>query len=233
MRGYEAGLDRGVFQPPAGIAEPWSGLISVTEVVEDATSESRYIDGVKIQNRRRTGYFSGNIKAVSYPNSFYENVITQKRIRGFDMSYRVLSNDDTYKIHLVYNVLISPEDFSHKQNENDLINLDFTTLPILVPGVKSSSHLIIETRKAYSWTVAALEEVLYGTDDLAARIPTPEEVFQIFEDNSILQIIDHGDGTWTAIGPDDVITMLNPTTFQIDWPSAVYISSDTYKISSL
>jgi hypothetical protein len=79
----------------------------------------------------------------------------------------------------------------------------------------------------------ALEDVLYGTDDESPRLPSPEEVFEIFEENAILRIIDNGDGTWTAIGPDSAIEMLDSETFEITWPSAVYIDADTYTISSL
>jgi hypothetical protein len=66
-----------------------------------------------------------------------------------------------------------------------------------------------------------------------ARLPDPQEIFDIFEANSILRVVDNGDGTFTVTGPDDAITMLDDTTFEIDWPSVVVIDSNTYEISSL
>lgn len=65
------------------------------------------------------------------------------------------------------------------------------------------------------------------------RFPTLEELLDIFESGVILRITDHGDGTWTADGPDSAIQMLTESMFRITWPSAVYISADTYQISSL
>lgn len=64
-------------------------------------------------------------------------------------------------------------------------------------------------------------------------MPGMLEVVAMFENASLLKITDHGDGSWTAEGPDEAIQMLSPTEFEITWPSAVYLSSDTYRISSL
>lgn len=48
-----------------------------------------------------------------------------------------------------------------------------------------------------------------------------------------LVITDNGDGTWTASSPiDGVITMLNPTTFEITTDTATYLDADTYTITS-
>jgi hypothetical protein len=59
------------------------------------------------------------------------------------------------------------------------------------------------------------------------------KVLEMFESGAILRIVDHGDGTWTATGPDEAIKMLSSTMFEITWPSAIYIDTETYKISSL
>lgn len=228
---YESGLDRGVFYPSSGPGEPWNGLISI---VEDYSSDVKtgYIDGVKNHQRRPLGYFEGIIEAYSYPASFFDNILTQKRSKTFGMSYRV-TNAKGYQIHLVYNVLLSPSSYLYQQQEVESLNWNFTSFPIPIPTVARSAHVVIDVPDAYSWTVTAIEDILYGTDAAAARLPLPEEVFEVFEENSILRIIDHGDGTWTAIGPDEVIQMLDATTFEITWPSAIYIDAVSYTISSL
>jgi hypothetical protein len=66
-----------------------------------------------------------------------------------------------------------------------------------------------------------------------ARLPTPEELLGIFERTALLQVVDNGDGTFTVTGPDEAIQMLDPTTFQIAWPSAVYLDAESYSLSSL
>jgi hypothetical protein len=48
-----------------------------------------------------------------------------------------------------------------------------------------------------------------------------------------LLIIDHGDGTWSAIDESDTyITMLDGTTFEIVGADATYLDPDTYNIST-
>jgi len=92
---------------------------------------------------------------------------------------------------------------------------------------------VISADVAYSSALSDLEDVLYGSATTDPRIPLPAEILSIFEENSILQIIDNGDGTWTAIGPSSAIIMLDSITFQIDWPSAVFIDANSYSIHSL
>lgn len=230
-RNYESGLDRGVFYPKDGPGEVWNGLVSVTEN-PDSDSKIRYIDGVKTNQRRRSSDFSGTIEAYSHPESFYENVLAQSRSKNFGLSYRVKTRD-AYKLHLVYNVLVLPTAFSYKQFETDTFSWVFETKPLVFPAARASAHFVIDTGLAYDWTVLALEDILYGSEEEAARLPTPQEVLDIFEDNSILQVTDNGDGTFTVVGPDSAIEMLDSTTFQITWPSAIFIDAVSYNISSL
>ena len=226
-RGYEAGLDRGVFYPPNGVGEAWNGLTAVRESF-DAEEQTRYIDGVKSRRARRTGEFSGTIQAFTYPDSFFDDVLVQRRPKTFGLSYRVKD-----KIHLVYNVLVGPTSLNAQQTDTEPFSWDFTTLAIPIPDARMSAHLIVDEDKAYSWTLAAFEDILYGSESTSPRLPLPEEVLAIFDANSILKVIDNGDGSFTVEGPDDVIRMLDATTFEIDWPSAVYIDENSYILSSL
>lgn len=231
-RPYEDGVDRGVFYPPNVPGVAWNGLTSIIESPSEGDEQTRYIDGVKTYIRRRSGNFEGTIQALTCPKEFYESVLTQRRQRRFGLSYRV-QTEDSYKIHLVYNILTAPSELVYNQNDATPFSWSFTTDPIAIPYASPTAHLIVDAARAYSWTVDDLEKVLYGDDERAPSLPSPAEVLDIFEVNSILRIIDHGDGTWTAIGVDEVVQMLDATTFQIDWPSAVYLDDVTYKISSL
>lgn len=229
-RPYEMGLDRGVFYPPNGPGEAWNGLVTIAER-EEGDIFVKYIDGRKIEQQMHQGFFSGTISAYTYPPSFYPPEPWKRNPYVFGMSYRggVPGNQ---KIHLVYNVRLAPSAFDY-QKESDLFRWDFTSLPVPVPEAARSAHLIVDSSVAYSSTLSQLENVLYGTEAEAPRLPTPAEVFAIFEENAILKVTDHGDGTFSVEGPDTVITMLDSTTFQIDWPSVVIIDADNYKISSL
>jgi len=231
-REYESGLDRAVFYPQNSPGEVWNGLIAITDDPDDSDVKVRYIDGVRTQQRRRPSVFGGSIEAVTYPVSLHNDIFGRRITTTFGLSYRVMTAT-SYRLHLVYNVLLSPSRYMHQQVEVNSFTWGFTTVPVSIPDAKPGSHLIIDSNIAYSWTITALEDILYGTEEIDPRLPTPDEVFEIFEENAILRIIDNGDGTWTAIGPDSVVEMLDPDTFQISWPSANYIDADTYTIYSL
>lgn len=227
-RDYIAGLDRGVFYLDNIPGEPWNGLTSITEDLADTDEQVRYIDGVKTDSRRRRGDFSGTIEAFTYPDSFFDNVLVRRRPARFGLSYRT-SNE----IHLVYNVLIGPETITTQQLDTDVFRWTFSTLPISIPGARSCAHLIVDVDMAYASTISALEDILYGSDAVSARLPRPVEILEIFEQHSILRVVDNGDGTATITGPDEAIQALDSTTYQITWPSVIQLDAVTYKISSL
>jgi hypothetical protein len=231
-KNYEYGVDRGVFYPKIGPGEVWNGLTAVNETPSESDSRFRYLDGIKVSLSQAPGEFSGVIQAFTYPKSFYENVLTQRRAKNFGLSYRVMGRD-SYKIHIVYNVVTSSAGPSYVQRDTTNFSWAFTTTAISVPGAKKSAHLMVDSSVAYSSTIQALEDILYGTDIADARLPTPQEVWDLVEANSIVLVVDHGDGTFTVTGPDDVITMLSSDTFEITWPSVVNIDANTYQISSL
>ncbi len=229
---HEFGLERGVFYAQSGQVEIWPGLINVQENPDGGETSFVYLDGIQTFYQKRQDSLSGIIVAHSYPTLFYDDVLTQRRTKPFGFSFRTENTPD-YKIHLIYNVLVSPQVRLYKLNNVEMMRFEFTTLPLAVPGAANSAHLIIDTSVAYSWAVAQLEDVLYGTDTTPPRLPLPEEVFEIIEVNSILRVYDNGDGTFTVDGPDEAIEMLDSTTFQITWPSAIYLDADSYQISSL
>lgn len=232
-REYETGLDRGVYYPRIGPGEVWNGLVSVNESSSDSDEHTRYLDGVKTHLRRREGYFEGTLETLQYPSSFYTGVIFARRNpERFGFSYRTMTSTH-YRLHLVYNASLKSSEYTYQNNDVTGFKWDFGCVPIPVPGMKRTAHLVIETAIAYSWVVEAVEDILYGTDEEEPRLPLPQEIVDLFESLAILRIIDNGDGTWTAIGPDSAIEMLDIETFQITWPSAVYLTADTYTISSL
>ena len=107
------------------------------------------------------------------------------------------------------------------------------TVPEILPTGEFSAHVVINPKNAYPWAMSAIEDILYGTGISDSRFPGIIEVVDLFENASILRITDNGDGSWTAEGPDEAISMLDSTSFEITWPSAIYLDSETYRISSL
>lgn len=244
---YEIGIDRGVFYPLEGIGVPWNGLVAVSEAPSEGDLAEVHQDGRKLHQRRQRESFAAQIKAYTYPQEFqeYEGTIegvTRQLRKSFDFSYRTLVGNALdpmagYKIHLVYNATATPSDLEYSTMNSDAeaqtFTWDLTTIPEYLPNGGYSAHLIIDPSLAHDWVIEELENLLYGSSSNDPTMPTISEVVEIFQDGSLLTITDHGDGTWTAEGPDEAIKMLSPTLFEITWPSAIYIDSNTYRISSL
>lgn len=227
-RPYELGIDRGVFYPMTGAPEVWNGLISVTENTPDISNRVRYVEGRKVSSHRREDSFSATVSAFSHPSSFLHNV----RI-PFGLSYRI-ETDKGYKIHLVYNARAHISGRSYGQADNpEPVNFDISTVPMSIPEMAPAAHLVIDTGVSYPGAVAQFEEILYGVDAGAdARLPTPDEVFDIFELNALFKIIDNGDGTFTMEAPDAYIGWLTSIKAKVNWPRVEYLNEDTYRIRS-
>lgn len=250
---YEVGIDRGVFYPAEGSGFAWNGLTSVVETIANANETIHFMDGTKFLNQLSIGDFSATIQAFTYPDEFaeydgYGDVGTsyQKR-KTFNLSYRSLVGNDVsgsdyaYKLHLVYNCLASPTAHDHNTvgSSQDPTNFSWniSTTPIAVPNARPTAHIVIDTTRAYSGIVSAIEDILYGVDGVNPRFPTIDEIIAIFGENSPFIIIDHGDGMFTAIGAEDSplahVTLLEPTVFELKSPSVVMIDEVTYSATTL
>jgi hypothetical protein len=256
-RFFEAGVDRGVLYLDDADGVVWNGLISVDENPSGGEAVPYYIDGYKYAQPSSPEEFEATIEAYTYPREFASCdgtetmanglFITQQNRKPFGLSYRTQIGNDVegsgygYKLHLVYNAQATPSQktYSSFSDSTEALNFswDITTRPKRFEdpsfGVKYGAHLVLDSTLIYPWAMEAVEKVLYGTAEEAARLPTPQELLELFVDNALLKITDNGDGTWTAEGPDSIISMLDSDTFEIDWPSATYVNATTFTISSL
>lgn len=247
-RFFSTGVDRGVLFLQNGSGVPWNGLVSVNEAPSGSDAVEAHFDGKKYHSRRSPEEFSGTIEAYTYPSEFEiflgQAVMHTAQARTpFNFSYRTrIGNDDNgvdhaYLIHIVYNVLIKPTQRT-LQTISDSIDVsafswDFETNPLRM-GKRRGSHLIIDSRLAYPWALEELEAILYGSTTTTSKLPSPEFILQLFEDASILKVTNHGDGTVTIDGPDDIVKMVGTNLWQIGpWPSVIQIADHTYQASSL
>jgi hypothetical protein len=250
---YELGIDRGVFYQIDGPGFAWNGLTSVVETIADSTETVHFIDGTKFLNQLSLGDYSATLQAFTYPDEFSEydgytgQALTYQQRREFNLSYRSLvgndvsGSDHAYKLHLVYNCLASPTQTEHATVGSSQTPTNFswniTTTPIAIPNARPTAHIVIDTTRAYSGIVSIIEDILYGTAETSPRFPTIEEIIDIFADNSPFIIIDHGDGSFTAISPEDSplahATLVEPTVFELKSPSVNLISADTYTAYTL
>jgi hypothetical protein len=235
-RPYSSGISQGVLYTENAPGVAWNGLISVTAIGEQA-QEARYFDGRKYQNSSRSLPFAGVIAAYTYPDEFescigISGIFMEQLRKPFSFTYRV-----TNEIHVVYNALVIPSRREYASLSEEIrpaaFEWAFTTLPEKIPGGKPSSHFVIMVDEAKPAAITGIEALLYGDDENDPSLPSVTEVINVFESAATLRITDNGDGTWTAIGPDTVVTMIDDTTFSINWSTVVIIDSTTFSVSSL
>lgn len=250
-RYYEAGVDRGVLFVDGQPGVVWNGLTSVNESPTGGDPKPFYIDGVKYMNRSAREEFEATITAFTYPVEFevcdgsvqprQGLFLTHQRRRSFGFSYRTMIGNDQsenlgYKLHIVYNALASPTSRDHgtltAQSEPDDFSWKITTKPPAMDGYRRTAHIVLDSRTTDPTVMSAIEDILYGTDEDSARIPSLEDLITIYDTVSTMVVTDNGDGTFTVEAPYDVIRMLDSETFEITSNNAVFIDDTSYTLSS-
>lgn len=251
-RYFQTGVDRGVLYLHDKTTVVWNGLTSVEEM-DTKENQSFYLDGVKYFEKITPGDFSGKLKAFTYPDEFdrVNGIIDaapglyyyEQPPKSFNLSYRTRLGDDTegidhgYKIHILYNVVANPEMFGFETVRDPLKPIEFGWLlsgyPPKVNGFRPTVHVVIDSTKTDPDTLKEIEDILYGTANSDPYLPPIDELTTLFKAFGVLIIIDHGDGTWSAIDEaNDYISMINSTTFQITNADATYLDATTYTIST-
>jgi len=245
---FEIGVNRGVLYPPnaaAGVA--WNGLTAVKESPSGGEPQAYYQDGVKYFQIASAEEFDATIEAFSAPPEFalcdgtanvYAGLfITQQPRKQFGFSYCTLVGNDLvaetygYKIHLVYGALAKPaarsNDTISASTEPMELSWDVTTVPQIVPGFKPSAHLIIDSRLATPAHLEALENMLYGQEGISPRLPSQQELVDLFTAAS-MTVTDNGDGSFTVVGTD--VDVSNPTvdTFRLYHPAIIDNGDGTF-----
>lgn len=201
---YETGVKNGVLFPMSaegtytnGVA--WNGLTSITESPSGAEPTNLYANNAKYLTLMSAEDFGGTIEAYTYPDEFAACdgsaaltagvYIAQQTRKTFGLSYRneigndVLGPDYGYKLHLVYGAVVSPSEKNNQTINEDpeaaTMSWEFKTTPVSVTGFKPTAHIYIDSTKVDKDKLAALEAILYGTDEAEARMPLPDEVATI------------------------------------------------------
>lgn len=245
-RQFEAGLDRGVFYPPGGVGVPWNGLVSVDIGSNGSASSPMYLNGRKIYDFVLPGDYSGTLKAFTYPDVFMEyegtvefapGVYMEEQIpKPFGLSYRtVVANADGsvhYKIHVLYNLTAIPDAVTNEtlsDNVNPvLFSWKLSGVPVEHSGRRPSVRFTIDSAQMNPTALETIEGILYGTPTTSPSLPDITTLLA----SVMIVIVDNGDGTWSATGPDYAISMLDANTFQIEDVNGEYIDLDTYSIRS-
>lgn len=197
---YETGVRQGVLYPmvggeyPKGVA--WNGLTAVTESPSGAEATPMYADDIKYLNLYSTEEFGATIEAYMYPKEFEECdgsaeiakgvTIGQQPRKSFGMCYRTVVGNDVdndgygYKLHIIYGGTASPSEKAYTTVNDNPESITFswevTTVPVNVEGFKPTASLTIDSTKVDTTKLAALEDILYGKDEVDARLPLPDEI---------------------------------------------------------
>lgn len=204
---YETGTDHGVLyrkdeagEYPLGVA--WNGLTAVTESPTGADFTSLWADNIEYAKLQSAESYGATVECYTYPDEFKECngeaelldgavTVGQQTRQPFGMSYRSLIGNDIYqtdygyKIHLIYNCVITPSDKGYVtvNDTPDAVTFSYemTSTPENVTGYKPSSTMVIDSTKATDAQIKAIEDVIYGSDTEEARLPLPDEVMSIME----------------------------------------------------
>lgn len=232
---YDLGVDRGVLYLDEG-AVPWNGLVEVGENPTGEVTADYYFEGNRLHVTQQTGDFKGLITAYTYPEVFseYNGYSLRDIYRRFAFSYRT-QHAGGHTIHLVYNVLVNDtarswSSLSESVNPS-LFSWGISTSVTDIPGASPASRLSLEVPENSS-SFEELENILYGTDTTDPRMPDPAELVELYESATLLRIVYNDDGTYTASGPDDMVTLLGDGRFRLSSPSLFLQDEDIFTVSS-
>lgn len=251
-RFFETGVDRCVLYIPNGENSPgvaWSGVTGIEES-PGGSSTPYFLDGVKYLDAEVFGQFSGSIRAFTYPDEFEQFIgidtdgggllFDDQPHKYFHLSYRTKIGNDVdgvdhgYKIHILWNVLATPDAVTHETLGASTEPVEFSwsivAQPPLLVGARPTAHLILDSTDLPAGFLSQIEDMLYGTSTTDAYLTSLQDLL----DQLALSIVDNGDGTWTIITlSDDDITWVSPTQFEINDIDATYLDADTYTMNTI
>ena len=199
-RYYETGVKNGVlYIPTAGVYSKgvaWNGLTAVTESPSGAEPTALYADDIKYLNLISAEEFGATIEAYTYPDEFAACdgsaelatgvTIGQQNRNTFGLCYKTTLGNDVdgnsygYKLHIIYGCVATPSEKAYASINDSPEAITFswevTTTPVSVNGFKPTASLVIDSTKAESTKLKALEDILYGAEATEPRLPLPDEI---------------------------------------------------------
>lgn len=176
----------------------WNGISSISESPSGAEPTPIYADDIKYLTLMSNEEFAATVEAYMYPDEFAECdgsaeltessgvYIGQQTRKTFGLCYKTVLGNDVdgnnkgYKLHIIYGCLAAPSEKSYTSINDSPEALTFSweisTTPVSVTGHKPTATITIDSTKANATKLKALEEILYGKDTVAPRLPLPDEI---------------------------------------------------------
>lgn len=197
---YETGIEQVALFPQEegaynkGVA--WNGITALNLTPSGAEPTPLYANNRKYLTLMSVEELGGTIEAYTAPDEFAECdgsvaivpgvYLGQQARKTFGLVGKSLIGNDTelnkhgYKLHLVYGALASPSEQAHAtvndSPEAQTMSWEFSTTPVAVEGHEPTSYICIDSTKVDAEKLAALEAIIYGSDEVEPRLPLPDEI---------------------------------------------------------
>lgn len=249
-RRYEIGVDHGVLYvaDENGVQKgvPWNGL---TEVKKGKTRETTktYFDGAKIHNYVQQTEFEGEISAITFPPEFeaLEGLVELKcgisigeQPPGlFGLSYRstvgdALGEEQGYKLHILFNLYATPADRVYQSIDKSPKLMEFSwdveSVPEPVRNARPTAEIILDSRVVDPWLMEDLENILYGSPESDAYLPSMTDLVQFIDDwyrikitllpDGQFKITEGRDGTYLTVTPSGEWTLKGANALKVKGP---------------
>lgn len=221
---YETGVDHVVLYQfvdnhyTNGVA--WNGVTGITENKSGAEPSPLYADNIKYLVLKSLEEYGITIESYTYPDEFEANngmeelatgvVIGQQTRSTFGLSFRTMVGNDTeheaygYRLHLVYGCDASPSEESNStindSPEAKTFSYEISSTPVVMDNGKTTCCVTVDSKKADKTKLKALEDKLYGGPGVAAELPLPDEIREMFSSEVIASRVSASADTATHYG---------------------------------
>ena len=199
---YETGIEQVALFPCTNGAYdkgvPWNGVTAVNITPSGGEPTALWANNRKYVTLMSTEEIGGTIEAYMFPDEWAECdgssavvpgvYFGQQTRKTFGLVGKSLIGNDTefnkhgYKLHIIYGGLASPSEKPHasvnESPEVDPMSWEFTTTPVDVniDDCEPLSYIYIDSTKVDADKLAALEAIIYGTEEAEPRLPLPDEI---------------------------------------------------------
>lgn len=198
---YETGIEQVALYIQTGGAYPkgvgWNGITALNIAPSGAEPTALYANNKKYLTLMSVEELGFTIEAYTYPDEWAECdgsatvvpgvYVGQQPRKTFGIVGKTLIGNDTegtkhgYKLHLIYGGLASPSEQSNAtvndSPEAKTMSWECSTTPVNVAGFEPTSYISIDSTTVDADKLAALEAILYGSDDVEPSLPLPDAVF--------------------------------------------------------
>ena len=206
---YETGVDHVCLYELVGgeytNGVAWNGVSGITENKSGAEQTPLYADNIKYLNLVSLEEYGLTVECYTYPELFEKyngmnsptpGVVVGQQSRGtFGMSFRTLLGNDEkgdsygYKLHLVYGCQASPSEESNAtvndSPEAKSMSFEIATTPVPVTNLRNTSAITIDSTKVNKEKLTALETMLYGAEEVEAKMPLPDALIKMMTPEAV------------------------------------------------